>query len=364
VIPVLDLGPGHAEVADELAEAFAAVRDGGTFVLGAEVTAFESEFAQYCGVGHCVGVGNGFDAIQLLLRADGIGVGDEVLVPAYTAVATWMAVAATGATPVGVDVEPETWTMDVAAARARFSSRTRALLPVHLFGHPADLEPLAVLARERDLALYEDAAQAHGATYRGRRVGGLARAATFSFYPTKNLGALGDGGAIVTDDNELADRLRLLRAYGWRQRSESEIKGFNSRLDELQAALLRIKLRRLDAWNERRRSVAAAYLSGLVDTALTLPPERDWAEPVWHLFVVATERAEDVRRKLAAAGIQTLVHYRPLPHLTSAFRADGWRDGDLPIAEALAGRAISLPMYPQLTREQCEHVVTAVREAL
>jgi dTDP-3-amino-3,4,6-trideoxy-alpha-D-glucose transaminase len=350
----------EAAVGADVDEAIARVRSSGTLILGPEVEAFEAAFAAYCGVGSCVGVGNGTDALQLLLRADGIGPGDEVLVPAYTAVATWMAVSLVGATPVGVDVEAGTFCLDPGS----LTDRARAVIGVDLFGHPADWDAIAQFASRHDLLVYEDAAQAHGAFWRGRRAGSLARGAAFSFYPTKNLGAMGDGGAVTTDDPALAEHVRLLRMYGWRRRDASEIKGLNSRLDELQAAVLRVKLARLDAWNERRREIATRYLAGLADTGLRLPTSVPGAEQVWHQFVVTHGDRDVLRARLADAGIQTLVHYDPVPHLTAAYRADGWSEGDLPVAERLSSQALSLPMSPHLTEREVEEVIDAVRAAV
>jgi dTDP-3-amino-3,4,6-trideoxy-alpha-D-glucose transaminase len=365
-VEFLDLATVHKELRAELLEACSTVLDGGRYVLGREVEAFESEFAEYCRARHCVGVGNGFDALRLLLRAAGLGPGDEVIVPAYTAVATWLAVSAVGATPVGVDVDNETLNLDPVAVEPAITPATRAIIAVHLLGQPADIEALSDLAARHDLRLFEDAAQAHGARHRERRVGGLADAAAFSFYPTKNLGCLGDGGAVTTHDEQLAFEVRRLRSYGWQERSVSEIKGVNTRLDELQAALLRVKLRHLDEWNARRRAVASRYAFALANLPIVLPHVPAWAEPVWHLYVVGTdpERRDATRASLERAGVGTLVHYDPLPHLTPAYRADGWKPGDLPVAEARAAGALSLPMHTSLDDEAIDRVVTALREVV
>jgi dTDP-3-amino-3,4,6-trideoxy-alpha-D-glucose transaminase len=276
-----------------------------------------------------------------------------------------MAVSMVGATPIGVDVCRDTYNLDPASLEAAITRRTSAIVAVHLFGQPADMDAIAAVADGHGLTLIEDAAQAQGARHSGRVVGSLARAASFSFYPTKNLGALGDGGAITTDDDELADRIRLLRSYGWRQRSVSEILGVNSRLDELQAAILRVKLAHLDRWNDRRRSLAARYLE-LLDglDGVQVPDVPDWAEPVWHQFVVGMDDRSRVMRSMAGAGVETLVHYDPLPHLTPAYQDLGWSPGRLPFAEQLAARAVSLPMYPQFRIEDCEAVVSSLREAV
>jgi dTDP-4-amino-4,6-dideoxygalactose transaminase len=365
LVLTIDLAAGFHELEAEIGEAVSRVFATGWYVLGQEVEAFEREFASYCGVSHCIGVGNGTDALALILRACGVRSGDEVIVPAYTAVATWMAVSMLGATPVGVDVSPATYNLEPAAVEAAISPRTQAIVAVHLFGQPADMDALESIADARELVLIEDAAQAHGARHRGKVVGGLGRAASFSFYPTKNLGAMGDGGAVVTNDEELAYRVRMLRSYGWRSRSVSEVLGVNTRLDEVQAALLRVKLGRLDDWNDRRRDLAAGYLDGLAGVAgIQLPAVPDWTDPVWHQFVVGVEDRAGVQRSVADAEIQTLVHYDPLPHLTPAYRDLGWAAGVLPIAERLASRAISLPMYPQLSSNESDRVVEALRMAV
>jgi dTDP-3-amino-3,4,6-trideoxy-alpha-D-glucose transaminase len=358
-VPFMDLAAGAAALRDELEAAFARVARSGRWVLGDEVAAFERDFAAYCGAEHCVGVASGLDALQLTLRALGIGPGDEVLVPGYTAVATWMAVSLTGARPVGVDVDPRTFTLDPALLDAALTPRTRALVPVHLCGRPADLGAIGAWAEAHGVLLVEDACQAHGATWEGRRAGSLGAAGAFSFYPTKNLGALGDGGAIVTGDGALAERLRLLRTYGWRERGDSEIVGDNSRLDELQAAFLRAGLARLDETTLRRRALAARYLAGLEDApGLTLPA----AGPghVWHLFVIQHARRDALRAALAQRGVGTLVHYEIPPHLTRAYRAAGMR---LPVAERLAARVLSLPLHPQLSDEAADAVIAAVHDA-
>jgi dTDP-3-amino-3,4,6-trideoxy-alpha-D-glucose transaminase len=358
-VPFMDLAAGAAAVGDELEAAFRRVVRSGHWVLGEEVAAFERELAAYCGVRHCIGVGSGLDALQLTLRALGVGPGDEVLVPGYTAVATWMAVSLTGARPVGIDVDPITFTMDPALLDAALTSRTRAVVPVHLCGRPADLDAIGAWAEANGVLLVEDACQAIGATWDGRRVGSIGIAGAFSFYPTKNLGALGDGGAVTTDDDSLAERLRLLRTYGWRARGDSEIVGDNSRLDELQAAFLRVGLARLDETTMRRRALAAHYLAGLEGiSGLTLPA----AGPghVWHLFVVQHDQRDGLRAALAECSIGTLVHYEIPPHLTRAYRAAGTR---LPVTEWLAERVLSLPLHPGLRDEAVEAVVVKLADA-
>jgi dTDP-3-amino-3,4,6-trideoxy-alpha-D-glucose transaminase len=355
----MDLAAGAAAAGNELEEAYRRVVRSGWWVLGEEVAAFEAAFASYCGVRHCVGVASGLDALQLTLRALGIGAGDEVLVPGYTAVATWMAVSLTGARPVGVDVSPDGWGIDPAQLDAAWSPRVRAVVPVHLCGRPADLDAVGAWAVERDVLLIEDACQAHGAAVGGARVGSLGVAAAFSFYPTKNLGAIGDGGAVTTDDDVLADRLRLLRTYGWRARGDSEIVGDNSRLDELQAAFLRVRLARLDQANARRRELALRYLAGLADVpGLSLPA--DAPGHVWHLFVVCHERRDAMRCALSDRGVGTLVHYEVPPHLTQAYA--GREPATLPVTERLARDVLSLPLHPELTDDAADAVIAAVRD--
>jgi len=363
-VPFADPRAAFVEARAELTAAFDSVLQGGRYILGDEVAAFEREWAACCGVDHAVGLSSGTDALALALRAVGAGIGDEVLVPAMTAVATWMAVAQIGATPVGVDITPATGGMDPAAARAAIGPRTRAIVAVHLFGMPADIVALGAVASAASIPLVEDAAQGHGALLGDRRVGSLGAIAAFSFYPTKNLAAMGDAGAVTTDDAGLADRVRLLREYGWRTRADSEIKGVNARLDELQAALLRVMLRRLTAATERRRAIAGAYLDGLSGVpALALPAPLAGSQPAWHLFVLRHARRDALAAALAAAGIGTAVHYAPAPHLTSAFREDGWRPGDFPDAERHAATALSLPLHPTMDDGDVSRVIRAVGEA-
>ena len=362
-ISFLDLGAGIAELRDELDTAYARVLDRGRYILGPEVEAFEAEFAAFCGTKHCVGVGNGLDALRLVLQAQDVGSGDEVIVPAYTAVATWMAVTGLGARPVGVDVDETTFNIDPGRVADAVTSRTKAIVAVHLFGQPADIPGVRLAAG--DIPVIEDAAQAHGARLGGARAGSLARAAAFSFYPTKNLGAVGDGGAVTTDDDDVAEHVRLLRQYGWRERNVSEIFGVNSRLDELQAALLRVKLRHLDEMNGRRRRIASLYADALTGCKDVVAPSLGGpVEPAWHVYATRVENRVGVRRQLGDAGVGTLIHYEPLPHLTPAYRAVGWKEGAFPIAEHLAATELSLPMYPQLAVEAVEHVGNVLRAAV
>ncbi len=361
-VPFVDVAAATAEIRDEIDAALRRVVDSGHFVLGGEVEAFEQEFATYCGVRCCVGVGNGLDALSLILRGLGIGPGDEVLVPAQTFIATWLAVSLVGASPVPVDVLEESGGMDPELARRAVGPRTRAIIAVHLFGHCVDVERLSALAQERGLELIEDAAQAHGAQWQGRRAGSLGRAAAFSFYPTKNLGALGDAGAVVTDDEALAARVRALRNYGSSRKYAHDVQGVNSRLDPLQAAVLRVKLPRLDEWNARRRRWAtrcAALVETLPGLALVTPHAGD---SVWHLLVVRHPARDALQAALAQRGIETLVHYPVAPHRSGAFEA--FRHWSLPVAERLANTALSLPMYPQLSEPAMTAVEAALREAV
>jgi len=356
VIPIFDLKSQYQSIKPEIDAAVAQVLERGWFILGEEVATFEAEFAAYCEARFCVGVGSGTEAIHLALRAVGVQPGDEVITVANAGVPGVAAIELAGGRPVFVDVEPESLNMDPARVKAAISSRTRAILPVHLYGHPADLDPILEIARQHGLAVVEDAAQAHGARYKDRRVGGIATAGVFSFYPTKNLGAYGDGGAIVTNDPDLADRVRLLRQYGWRQQYHSVVRGLNSRLDEIQAAILRVKLRHLDTWNAQRRRLAHHYSALLVGSPLHLPQSQPYADHVFHLYVVRSTQRDALREHLKQAGIGTGIHY-PLPaHLQPAYASLGGRPGDLPVTEQAAREVLSLPLYPELTVGQIEAV--------
>lgn len=364
MIPFLDLKPAHDELREELRAAFERVLDSGHCILGHEAECFEREFAAYCGARYCVGVGNGLDALHLILRAYGIGEGDEVIVPSNTYIATWLAVSHAGAVPVPVEPDARTYNIDPARLEAAITRRTRAIIAVHLYGQPADMDAINAIAGRHGLKVIEDAAQAHGARYKGRRAGSLGDAAGFSFYPAKNLGAIGDGGAVTTGDEALADRIRLLRNYGSRHKYEHEVPGYNSRLDELQAAFLRVKLARLDEWNERRRHLAAAYLDELDGTGLGLPFVPQWASPVWHLFVVRTGARESLRSRLAARGIGTMVHYPVPPHLQPAYAHLNMGPGALPVSEALHQEVMSLPLAAHVDMAVLRRVTLAVKEGL
>jgi len=336
--------------------------ESGCFVLGRELEAFEAEFAELCGTKHCVGVGNGLDALHLILRAMGVGPGDEVIVPSNTFIATWLAVCYAGATPVPVEPDPRTFNLDPNLIDAAVTGRTRVIMPVHLYGQPAEMDAVMAVAERHGLMVIEDNAQAQGARYKGRRTGGLGHAAATSFYPGKNLGAFGDGGAVTTNDHQLAERVRLLRNYGSRVKYLNEERGFNSRLDELQAALLRVKLEKLDEWNERRKIAAAAYLQAMAKIpGLTLPFVPEWSDPVWHLFVVRHAQRDKLQSELASANIGTLVHYPVPPHRSGAFCAEYSAPGFLPVAERLADSVLSLPIGPHIEQEHQLHVINVIQ---
>ncbi|HTQ30682.1 MAG TPA: DegT/DnrJ/EryC1/StrS family aminotransferase [Opitutaceae bacterium] len=361
-VPFLELKPAYDELRTECDAAYHRVMDSGWYLFGRELAAFESEYARYCGVAHCIGVANGLEALQLALMAAAIGPGDEVLVPSNTYIATWLAVSHVGATPVPVEPDEQTCNLDPARLADKITPRTRAILPVHLYGHCADMDAINELAREKNLFVLEDAAQSHGAKCRGRISGSLGRAAAHSFYPSKNLGAFADGGAVTTNDGALAEKLLHLRNYGSKVRYHHESRGLNSRLSELQAAFLRAKLSRLDAWNMRREALARRYLAQLKGVkALVLPRVAGWAEPVWHLFVVRTDQREALRQHLADHGVGTQIHYPIPPHLSAAYRDAGWTRGDFPIAEKLAGEILSLPLGPHLSDAQVDYVCATVR---
>ncbi|TMI77773.1 MAG: DegT/DnrJ/EryC1/StrS family aminotransferase [Bacillati bacterium ANGP1] len=347
--PFLDLRPAYEELRDELDAAYHRVMESGWYVLEREVEGFEQEFAAYCGARHCVGVGNGLEALHLILRAWDIHEGDEVIVPATTAIATWLAVSNAGATPVPVDGDPRTQNLDPARLRAAIGPRTRAIIAVHLFGQPADMDPILEVGRRHGLRVIEDVAQAHGARYRGRRVGSLGDAA--------------GAGAVLTNDGDLAEKVRMLRNYGSKEKYYEILKGFNSRLDAMQAAFLRVKLRHLDAWNDRRRALARRYVENLAGLpGLELPFVLGWCEPVWHLFVTRHAHRDDLRGWLKAQGVGTLLHYPIPPHLSQAYADRGWKPGALPVAEAFAQRCLSLPLSAQLTELQAEHVISSLKK--
>jgi dTDP-4-amino-4,6-dideoxygalactose transaminase len=359
-VPFLDVGATYIELRAEIDMALRRVLEGGWYIGGEECTTFEDEFATYCGAKHCVGVGNGLDALTLALRAMNIGPGDEVIVPSNTYIATWLAVSYAGATPVAVEPDPSTCNLDPCLLEAALTKRTKAIIPVHLYGQPADLEPILSFARTHGLRVLEDAAQAHGARYRETRLGAHSDAVAWSFYPGKNLGAFGDAGAVTTNDPALAERIRALGNYGSKIKYVNDMQGVNSRLDPMQAAVLRVKLTHLDAWNERRSAIAAYYLKQLQGVQLPFVP--DWATPVWHLFVVRHPKRDSLREHLESCGIGTVIHYPIPPHLQGAYSHLGLRAGDLPISEMIHREVLSLPIGPHLAWEHAAHVVETVNQ--
>lgn len=360
-IPFLDLKLAYFELKDDIDRAIGAVLKSGWYILGPDVEAFEAEYAAYCGTTYCIGVGNGLDALHLALLAMGVGPGDEVIVPSNTYIATWLAVSQCGAKVVPVEPAESTHNIDPSRIEAAITSRTKAIVPVHLYGQPADLGPILDIARRHGLRVLEDAAQAHGAEYKGRRIGGHGDAVAWSFYPGKNLGALGDGGAVTTNDPEIADRLRMLRNYGSREKYVNEVQGFNSRLDPLQAAVLRVKLAHLDEWNQRRAALAAQYLRELAGCGLILPAVPAWAAPVWHLFVIRHNQRDALQKRMFEAGIGTLIHYPIPPHKQRAYAGLGLED--YPIASRLAGEVLSLPIGPHLEQDSLPRICTALHSA-
>lgn len=359
-VPFVDLKQQYASIRKDVDAAIARVIENTSFILGPEVRAFEASFAEYVGAGACIGVNSGTAALQLALMAAGIGAGDEVIVPSFTFFATAEAVSVLGATPVFIDIDPISYTITAQGVARAITSRTRALIPVHLYGQSVDLDPVLELAAKHNLHVIEDAAQAHGADYKGKRLGALGSAGCFSFYPSKNLGAYGEAGAIVTNDEELATRLRLLRDHGSTSKYAHAIVGYNFRMEEIQAAVLNVKLPHLTQWNEARRANAARYNAALAQSGLVLPREMDYARHIYHVYAVQTDNRDDLQKHLTAAGVQSGVHY-PIPiHLQPAYASLGYKRGDLPATEELAERVLSLPMFPELSNEQIDRVAEAV----
>ena len=363
MIPFLDLGATYRELKPEIDAAVSRVLNSGWYILGPEVEAFEAEWAAYCEAKHAVGLANGLDALTLALRALDIGHGDEIIVPSNAYIATWLAVTGVGATPVPVEPDMATHNIDPKRIEAVITSQTRALLPVHLYGQPADMDPILDIARRHGLRVIEDAAQAHGARYKGKRIGAHGDIVCWSFYPGKNLGALGDAGAITTNDTALAERFALLRNYGSRKKYVNEETGVNSRLDPIQAAVLRVKLGVLDKWTEKRRAMAAAYTVGFAECDLILPHVPDWAEPAWHLYVVRMSDRERLQGRMTEAGIGTLIHYPIPPHMQRAYADMEILPDTFPLARDLAREVLSLPMGPQLGLDQVQDVVHALKNA-
>ncbi|MEM3730864.1 MAG: DegT/DnrJ/EryC1/StrS family aminotransferase [Candidatus Bathyarchaeia archaeon] len=358
MIPFIDLKREYAEIKEEINKSVQSVIEKGIFILGEEVKKFEEEFSNYVGVKHGVGVNSGSDALFLALKALGIKKGDEVITASHTFIATVDAITRNGAIPVFVDINPETYCINPEKIEEKITKKTRAILPIHIYGHPADMNPILEIAQTHNLYVIEDACQAHGAEYKGRKAGSMGDVACFSFYPTKNLGAYGDCGIIVTDNDEIATKLRMLRNYGQRQKYHHDFIGINSRLDEIQAAVLRVKLKHLDEWNDKRRENAKLYNELLANTEIVTPTEKN-AKHVYHIYAIRCKKRESLQQHLLKNEIQTLIHY-PIPvHRQKAY-SNLSSNNNLPVTEKICKEILSLPMFPQLTKKEIEHVVTTI----
>jgi dTDP-4-amino-4,6-dideoxygalactose transaminase len=362
MIPYLDMGPMHNSIKSEVLEAFNQVYDANWFIMGKELEKFESEFAEYCGSEYCIGVGNGLEALHLILRAYGIGAGDEVIVPASTYIATALAVSHAGAKPVFVDADIETYNINPDLIESKINEHTKAIIAVHLYGRPADMGKINKIAAKYHLKVIEDAAQAHDSTYYGKKAGNLGDAAGFSFYPGKNLGALGDAGAVTTNDGLLAKKIKILRNYGSEIKYQNLCKGYNSRLDELQAAILRKKLRHLANWTAERQRIADIYLNHIKNPKFLLPAKKDGIENVWHVFPVLHKERDKVQEILKSKGIGTMIHY-PIPmHLQEAYQDLNYPEGEFPVAERIAREEISLPLWIGIGENNVRYIVDAIND--
>ncbi len=364
MIPLVDLVAQYHSIKNEIDAAVNATLESGHFILGPAVTRFEESIASYLGVDHAIGLASGTDALVLALRALNIGAGDEVIIPAYTFFATAGTVMSVGATPVFVDVDPSTYEIDVAEIETRITPGTKAIIPVHLYGHPADMDPVMELARAHGLKVIEDNAQGFGAEYKGRKTGSIGDIGCLSFFPTKNLGAFGDGGMVVTNDSALAERMRMLRTHGWKKKYYSEEVGYNSRLDALQAAILQAKFPHVDAWNEKRREIAERYSEQLASLRVTVPMECEWGRHVYHLYVIRSDRRDELQAFLKQKGIASEVYYPLPPHLSVPCRKFGYKEGQFPFAEQASRETLALPLYPELSGTQQDEVVNAIRDFL
>lgn len=362
-VPFLDLKAPYLELKEEFDIAYKRVMESGQYILGEECEAFEKEFADYCDTKYCIGVGNGLEALHLILRAYNIGTGDEVIVPANTYIATWLAVSYAGAKPIPVEPDKKTYNINPILIEKAITDKTKAIIAVHLYGQPSDMDSINNLAKKYNLKVIEDAAQAHGAKYKGRKVGSIGNAAGFSFYPGKNLGAIGDGGAVTTNDSILAEKIKVLRNYGSKIKYYNEVKGFNSRLDELQAALLRVKLSKLDGWNKKRSKVACTYLHELKNSDdLILPYVPKCVKPSWHLFAILHPNRDKLQSYLLENNIHTLIHYPIPPHLSEAYGDMGYNVGDFPITEKIAKSVLSLPIGPHISETYITEIVTKIKD--
>ena len=364
MIPLIDLTAQYHSIKDEIDAAVHTTLESGHFILGPAVSKFEESVAAYLGVEHAVGLASGTDALILALRALDIGAGDEVIVPAYTFFATAGTVMSVGATPVFVDIDPVSYQIAVSQINDRITHRTKAIVPVHLYGQPADMDPILELAHSHGLKVIEDNAQAFGATYRGKKTGSIGDIGCLSFFPTKNLGAFGDGGMVVTNDATLAERMRMLRTHGWKKKYYSEEVGYNSRLDALQAAILQAKLPHVDRWNQKRREIAQRYSERLATPDITVPIECDWGKHVYHLYIIRSGRRDELQAFLKQNGIASEVYYPLPPHLSTPCRKFGYEEGDFPHAELASRETLALPLYPELTLEQQHEVILAVQEGM
>lgn len=360
MIQLVDLVAQYHSIKDEIDAAVHSTLESGHFILGPAVSKFEETIAAYLGVKHAIGLASGTDALVLALRALDIGAGDEVIIPAYTFFATAGTVMSVGATPVFVDVDPVSYEMDVAQIADRISPKTKAIIPVHLYGHPAEMDPILEIARARGLKVIEDNAQAFGATYLGRKTGAMGDIGCLSFFPTKNLGAFGDGGMVVTNDPALAERMRMLRTHGWKKKYYSEEVGYNSRLDAMQAAILQAKFPHVDVWNEKRRELAHRYSEKLASSGLVTPVERAWGSHVYHLYILRSSKRDELQSYLKQKGIASEVYYPLPPHLSVPCKKFGYKEGDFPHAEKAARETLALPLYPELALEQQDEVIAAV----
>ncbi len=358
-IDFLNIANLHQSIRMELDNAYKRVMDSGWFIMGPEIAAFEAEFAAYSNVKHCIGVGNGLDALHLLLRAYEIGPGDEVIVPSNTFIATWLAVSHCGATPVAVEPDINTHNINPNLISDAITSRTKAVIPVHLYGQPADMDPINHLAQQNGLVVIEDAAQAQGAMYKGRRVGSLGNAAGTSFYPGKNLGALGDGGAVLTNDDAVADKVRRLSNYGSSIKYQHDLAGYNTRLDEIQAAFLREKLKVLDVWNVKRKAIAKLYSELLSSADCITPFVPEYADPVWHLYVIRSKQRDELKTYLEKQGVSTVIHYPKSPHKQACY--SGFSSQSFPIAELLAKEVLSLPISSEITMDELQFVSESIK---
>jgi len=362
-VKFVDLRAMHAPLMDEFRQVFERVMENSSFILGAEVNRFEEAFAKYLGVGHCIAVTNGTVALELALLGMGVGPGDEVITIPNTFIATAEAVSAVGARPVFVDVDPVSYNMDATLVERAITPRTRVILPVHLYGQTADMDPLLEIAARHGLKVLEDACQAHGAEYNGKKAGSMGAAGCFSFYPGKNLGALGEGGAVVTGDSELAAKMKVLRDHGSLRKYEHAVPGYNFRLEGMQGGFLAVKLPHLDTWNDRRRLAARHYDNLLGGNGIITPVEMPYAHHVYHLYVIQADDREQLRKDLNAAGVETGLHYPGPLHLQEAYKSLGYNKGDFPVCERLADRILSLPMFPDISREQVEYVASVIKES-